>query len=853
MELPPARYLHGRRDSTAPIANEARRVSDPAENNRPLPATYVGLFFVTLATLMHEILLTRIFSVTMWYHFAFIAISVAMFGMTVGAVIVYLRPHAFTPQRSHEQLAKNALWYALSLVVTFLIYIRIPFIPPGVKPDGTSQTAEAVFYMVLSYLVIALPFVFSGIAVSVALTKFPRYVGRLYGADLIGAALGCVALVYTLEITDGPTAVFVVSALAAVGAVAFSGGAGSLWLRRVAVTSVAGLVIFAAWHTSLANAQRPLIRVKAAGIGVIGGELWARWNSFSRVHVSGNPNQPRPVYGWGLSARSGARDQKIPQLNMAVDTWAGTVITRFDGSDTAPLQYLRDDVTNLVHHIRGDSDVVVVGVGGGRDMLSALVFDQRSVTGVEINPNMLRVINEVFPDFAGHLYRHPKVSFHVDEARSWIARSPQPIDIIQISLIDTWAATAAGAFVLTENTLYTAEAWTMFLSRLKPRGVLSVSRWYYPTRPGEAYRLVSLARSALDARGVRDPRQHVLMATAPAQGLAGALENGIVTALVSPDPFSAADLETLRREVDRLGFEVVLDPSHSSDPLFEKILSGSDLAAFYNEFPIDITAPTDDRPFFFQMLRLRDVFASRSIADHRFDPNRSNLRAVQLLGLLLVIVTVLTLLFIIVPLALSRERLGALRGSTSFLAYFLAIGLGFMFIEISQMQRLMVFLGHPTYALTVVLFTLLVSTGLGSLLGDRLDVPAGGARGYAALGTALIVLVGFGWLTPWLTHSFAAATTPVRIALAAGMLFAIGLPLGMPFPLGMRVASESKPGLTPWLWGINGAAGVLCSVLATAASLAWGIAVSFWIGVACYVAALAAFAAARGGELRRSA
>ncbi len=816
-------------------------MSNVTRVNRPLPTTYVGLFLVTLATLMHEILLTRIFSVTMWYHFAFIAISVAMFGMTVGSVIVYLWPDTFREERAHELLAKCALAYAISLIVTFAIYVQIPFIPPGARPNGSDPTVRAIIYLSLSYIVISIPFVFSGIAVSIALTKFPGYVGKLYGADLIGAALGCIALVYTLEITDAASAVAVVSTIAAAGSFAFARALPGSALRPAALAAAVVLALFAGWHTVRVNANDPLIEIHAAAARGRK-NLWVKWNSFSRVNVGGRPNLLKPAHGWGLSKKSGARDKKIRYVGMAVDTWAGTVITNFDGKDTEPLSYLEDDVTNMVHYVRKNADVLVVGVGGGRDVLSALVFDQASVTGIEINPNMLKAVNEVFGDYTGHLDRHPKVRFEIDEARSWIARSTDPIDIIQISLIDTWAATAAGAFVLTENTLYTAEAWSMFLQRLEPRGVLSVSRWYYPTTPGEAYRLVSLARESLAASGVTNPRAHVMMITAPAQGIADKLGNGIVTALVSREPFSEQDRTVLHAQAERLGFEIALDPESAQDPIFEKILGGGDLEQFYEEFPIDITAPTDDKPFFFQMLRLRDVF--KSYEAHLFDPNLANLKAVRLLGVLLLIVTVLTLLCIIVPLALSRQRTAALRGSTPFLVYFLGIGLGFMFVEISQMQRLMVFLGHPTYALTVVLFTLLVGTGLGSLLGERLGVLDGGSRAYLLLATLLVVLCVFGFLTPRIVSAFGASTTPVRIGLAIAMLFAIGLLLGMPFPLGMKIASERKPDLTPWLWGINGAAGVMCSVLATAAALSWGISASFWIGVGCYVMATLAFAAA---------
>ncbi len=804
----------------------------------PKPQVYAGVFLVTLATLMHEILLTRIFSVTMWYHFAFMAISVAMFGMTVGAVVVYLRPKTYTEEKATHHLAWNALAYAASLVVTFLVYIQIPFIDPldeNVKESGV----KSVIYLVSSFVTISIPFVFSGITVAIALTKFPGYVGKLYAADLLGAATGCIALIFTLELTDAPTAVFVVAALATGSAFVFSLAEDKSSLKKPAAVVGVGLVLFVVVNTALANQNRGIVKVREAGMTEELQHLWVRWNSFSRVNVGGNPDVSINATGWGLSERTPARNAKIPQLHMAVDTWAATVITKFDGQNTQPLWYLKDDVTNMAHHVRKNADVVVIGVGGGRDVLSALVFDQKSVKGVEINPNMLRALNEVFGDFSGHLDQHPKVRFVVDEARSHIARSDDRYDIIQISLIDTWAATAAGAFVLSESTLYTAEAWEMFLNRLKPNGVLSVSRWYYPTNPGEAYRITALAREALERIGAKNPRDHVMMVKAPkAMGLSGAIGNGIATILVSRDPFSQEDLMSLGREAGRLGFTLTLSPRGAEDEMFDTILSGDNLEAFYDGLDIDVSPPTDDKPFFFQMLRLKDF--AKSMQVHAFDPNRSNLQAIRTLGTLLLIVTVLSILCIIVPLALSRRKI-PLKGSTPFLVFFFAIGLGFMFVEISQMQRLMVFLGHPTYALSVVLFTLLVGTGVGSALSERYVKDVHSRRPMLVLGVLLAVLVLFGLATPPLISAFSSATNGVRVTSSAAMLLVVGLLLGTPFPLGMRAAAGKHKEVTPWLWGLNGAAGVLCSVLAMATAITWGISVSFWIGVVCYVVALVSF------------
>lgn len=812
----------------------------PTEEARPNAWVYGGLFFVTLSTLMHEILLTRIFSVTMWYHFAFMAISIAMLGMTFGAIVVYLRPSLFAGRPRTASLRRVSVAYAVSLVLSFVVYLRIPFIGDA-SPAG-------IFYLVSSFAVITVPFALSGVAVALALSSYQKSVSSLYAADLVGAALGCLLLVATLDLTDAASAVLVVAGFAALGAASFAFAGDPAAQRRNAMILTLLLFGSAVGHTLLVKQNAPLLRIVDTAQRTPESYLYLRWNPHSRVTVSGNPNTTTGAAGWGLSEKTGASKAQIRQLGMSIDAWAGTVITAFNG-DTAPLSYMKDDVTNIVHYLRPNSDVFIVGVGGGRDVLSALVFDQKSVTGVEVNRDVLRATTRVFGDFAGHIERNPKVTLAVDEARSYLTRQNRQFDIVQLSLIDTWAATAAGAFVLTENSLYTTEAWTTFLKHLTPRGILTVSRWYYPARPGEAIRIASLARTALAEIGVQDPRRHVVMVKAPkASGFPGLFGNGIATILVSRSPFTDDDLATLDREISRLGFDFLVTPNMAAEPAIRTILSPGPVDEFYRTFPLDVTAPTDDRPFFFQMLRFRDV--AKSLDVNWLDPNKGNLQAVRLLAMLTVVITLLTLATVFAPLVLVRAAGAQVRrlsgASASLLLFFAAIGLGFMFIEVAEMQRLMVLLGKPTYALSVVLFTLLVGSGTGSLVSGRVTAAGGLLRPEVVLSILIGVLALVGVVTPVAVHALAASPTSTRVVAASGMLLVMGFFMGMPFPIGLR--RNTDPGLVPWLWGVNGAASVLCSVLATVVAMSAGIAVAFWCGVVCYgVALLSRFMGGRPG------
>src|SRR5262245_33136156 len=547
--------------------------------------TYIGLFFVALATLMYEILLTRIFSVTMLYHFAFVALSVAMFGMTVGALLVYLLPRVFPRDRPAPWLAGASIAFPIAMLLSFLTELSVPFrIHPSVV---------AIYAIVFTYAVISVPFIASGVVVCLALTGYPSRVSRLYAADLAGAALGCVLLIPVLDYSDGPTAVLWVCWFASVGGVAFAWNAA----RGTRTAAMALSVLFAAGaagHTVLVWKHFPIFRILYIKGSFEARPLYEKWNSYSRVRVNGNADALVEPQGWGLS-RTLPPDLKVRQLQMDIDVVAGTVMTGYDGT-SASVPHLGYDVTNLAYRVRPGADTLVIGAGGGRDVLSALTLGAKSVTAVEINKDILRTVNGRFGDFTGHLDRDPRVRFVNDEARSYVARSTDRFGLIQISLIDTWAATAAGAFVLSENSIYTTEAWRTFLAHLTPDGMLSVSRWYYRDSPSEMYRTLTLAVDALRAAGVRDPRAHVAIVRNMTLANRPETPDGVGTLLVSMRPFTDAEIATIDRLSQDLQFEVMLTPAASRDRLFED-LTGPNAEAAMAAYPLRINPPGDESPF----------------------------------------------------------------------------------------------------------------------------------------------------------------------------------------------------------------------------------------------------------------
>ena len=796
-----------------------RATFEVVEARPPGAHIYAGLFLVTLATLMLEILLTRIFSVILWYHFAFVAVSVALFGMTVGAVIVHLTPRYFSGPALAGRLGGAAWLFGLTTAGALAAALTLQFRPPALR----SELAP----LAPLYLLVAVPFIFSGIVVSVALTRFPQRVNRLYAADLIGAAIGCTAVIFLLKFLDAPSAVIAVGAAAALGGLFFSLESRASRMRAAAAVLVVALIAFAIF-----NAKSKAVRPRWVKGWPASVPLYERWNAFSRIAVSPYSDAPVGWYGTNYD-----HSDVIKQLWLDIDAEAASVLTHFTG-DLKPLRYLPYEISASAHWLRPNADVLVIGTGGGRDVLTALTMHQKSVTGVEINGDIVKAVNQRFGDFTGHLDHIPNVRFITDEARSWIDRSDQRFDIIQCSLIDTWAATAAGAFVLSENSIYTRQAWVSILKHLTDRGIFSVTRWYFYRTPGEILRCLSLARASLEQLGVRDVRRHLAVVRCLRDPEGRFVRDGVATVLVSRSPLSNDDVRRLDEYARRVGFDLVLSPTVCTKPVFEQVLSAPKLSDFTDSFYLDISPPTDDRPFFFHLLRLRDWARPRPLMEQgRF---AMHLQAISVLGRLLVTSTALALLFIIAPLGISYRRgRYPLRSTAPALLFFAAIGLGFMLVEISQMQRLIIFLGHPVYGLSVVLFGLLGASGVGSLAAGaiRLDDRRGPWRIAVVMGALLALLAMFGFITPMLTEGARSWPTPQRVLLATGLLLPIAFFMGAPFPLGMKLASQTPRAPTAWYWGVNGATSVVASVAAMALALTVGISKTFFVGVGWYAAA----------------
>ncbi|MPZ58063.1 MAG: hypothetical protein GEU91_16520 [Rhizobiales bacterium] len=776
---------------------------------------------------MLQLVQTRILSVVAWYHLAFFVISIAMFGLTAGAVWVYLRRDRFTEATLSHDLVYFTSAFGVTSVLSFAVQLTL------------SPVAEVsiLAFLIWAELAVCLsvPFFFAGVVVSLALTRSPYPIGRVYGVDLAGAAVGCLGVLTLLDTVRGPTAVLWVGAIAALAAVLFShsriGAApaakppfAAVLRRPLAIVLALAAVAVADDLAGPWGLQPVFIKGKVEPLDK---RMFEHWNSFSRVAVFNTDN--RGPHMWGSSPKVDPQDWPVEQREMVIDGDAGTTAYRVNDL-VGDLQFLKYDVTNLAYFLPEQKRAAVIGVGGGRDLLSARLFGVPDITGVEINPILGRLLTQEpgFADFSG-IGEMGGIEIKIDEARSWFARSKEQFDIIQMSLVDTWAATGAGAYSLSENGLYTVEAWRIFLERLAPNGVFTVSRWYSPKRIEETGRMVSLAMAATFDIGAKEPRQHIFLAAS----------GRVANLILSAQPLSPSRVEKLETVASDLGYTVLISPRQEPQvDILRKIVTAEskpELTHYTASQKLDLTPPQDDRPFFFNQLPLRNPLLTISLAAEIDDIGvlSGNLFATATLVILFLVSALLVLATIVIPLRPAMRDVGR-RLAWGGTAYFFLIGVGFMMVEVGLLQRMSVFLGHPIYSLSIVLFSIILATGIGSLISDRLPLDSGGKLvGWALLVGGFLLALPF-WL-PSVLLAFGGATLITRAALCVLIITPAGLLMGFGFPTGMRLISAVDRKPTPWFWGINGAAGVLAASLAVTLSIALGISTTYLVGALCYL------------------
>ena len=793
----------------------AEDVTDLSQQSSPTVILAVAL--VSFASLLLELALTRLFSVVLFYHFAFFAISVALLGLGSGGVFAHLQSdwlQGFTMERLGNRLCVlNSIFILAALEV--VLHTRV-----ALKISGPNFAR-----LTLVYLVCGVPFFVTGLLFSVLFARSGRAVSRLYGADLMGGSLACLAAVPLLNYIGAPNALLFACLAMALAAALWTG---KFRWRSPALMLVATFAVLIA-----ANHSGRLIDVIYAK-GMFRDPKWmefAKWNAISRIEVN-NQNGFRNIV---IDA-----DASTAIMNVDPGQWDHDQPARgnptLTGVLTPPVfnwkKSLMGAAPAIANVLRPHGEFAIIGPGGGVDVLRAVANGSPSVTAIEINPIIANdVMRGRYADYAYHLYDRPQVHVHVQDGRSYIRSSKDRYDVLQMTLVDTWASTAAGAFALSENNLYTLEAFREYFDHLQPDGMIAITRWEF-RQPREALRVVSEAIAALHQLGVADPRQNfVVISDGPLD------EDGRpVLVVAKKSPLTAAEYAAVAAHVRANPGLVWLNPpaeytgSAPATPaarVFQQLIESNDPVGFARGYMYDVAPVSDNDPFFF--FTMKTAYMLRNLAKTRHSMDWKVNVGVAMLGMLLVLSLVAVLAFLILPLALRGHGPGPKTGLLALL-YFIAVGLGYITVEISLIQRFVLFLGHPTYALTVVVFLLLLASGAGSLAARRWITGRSSLRVLLIAIVALIAL--YVMFVPGLLALTIGLPFILKLLISAMLLLPLGFLMGMPFPTALGRVETVE-----WAWALNAAASVLGSVMAMVLAIHFGLTITLACAAAAYLVA----------------
>lgn len=782
--------------------------------------------FLSFSILFLELLETRLLSFIFWNHMVYLTISVALLGFGVSGSLVALFSNRIVNRKA--TLSWLIALFGLSSSLVLLATAALPVF-------GWITSPVKILFCYGTYV---LPFIFSGAALSLLLASPDCKVGQLYAIDLLCAGAACF-LFFLLLPALGPQVLIAVIAILS-GCLAF------FWTtktdrsaRTVSCVQIAIAALTLAFSGSIVLLPEPYKELHEV-LFLEGSKLEKTiWTPLCRVDVESNSKYPFSMHTY-----------QLPAGGSKLITQDGTANTILPGSEAIKLliEQVQNDTPKiyapaLVYRVKKEPKVAVIGVGGGIDVIHAYAAGAKSIVGAELNPAIFNQTTRDYADFNGHFFDNAKIRILNEEGRSMLRHLGEKFDVIQFVAIDTFAALSSGAYVLSENYLYTVEALHEILDHLEQDGMMCCQRWN-TMPPRESLRLTALACEALKQRGSKTIDQQVMVIAQDKWALN----------MVKNSPFTEAEVNTILDGVKRHDMQVLYFPKVFDDPAFERLYNqaltqdnklgstrwnqlmksyqnGTE-KQFFAGYPFLVAPTTDDSPFFFEYHQKTDL------GGLNLDEQRGNTAGVTL-NLVLLQSTLFTLFAIFLPL-IRFQRLGmAVRNAASFSIYFASIGFGFMLIEVALIQKCVLFLGNPMYSLSAILATLLISAGIGSAIVSKAGWPA--LKVMKVFGTALLVFYGIlvVSLDP-LINSMMHLSLHMRIAATVVMLFPCGLLLGVFFPTGLQEAYKRAPSYIPWAWGINGCASVYGSFVAIKLAILSGFTVTLLVGAATYVLALLA-------------
>ncbi|HTB25785.1 MAG TPA: hypothetical protein VK711_10450 [Puia sp.] len=776
-----------------------------------------GIFFISFSTLLFELSLTRVFSVTLWYHFGFLIISTALLGFGVSGVLLSMWKNL----RENFQLDKSLGWISISLsssiIICFWLLQKIPFDPFSLYADRMQ-----LLYMPVTYIIVSIPFFFAGLALSLLFTRFSSAIHRLYAYDLAGAALGCVAIVFTMSYFGGAGSVLFAACFAAFAAILFISKNYRLLLISASLLLVATLFISlnADWLIPLhitSNKRSSSSKIKP---------IYTRWNTFSRVDLFIDNSDYDSL-------------KKSPVFVIDQGTAAtGLVFDMKPDVKTVLAKYPADSVyaSCLAYLDKKDPDLLIIGSGCGTEVLDALHHGVHKITAVEINP----IINDVVlhNDYWSDLFHQPQVNLVTGEGRNFVRSTKDTYDaIVSVHTISN-AAIASGALSLSENYVLTKEAFEDYYDHLKDHGII------YFTRPEfQIPRLFSTGREVLEEKGIKNPAMHFFAFTYPESSPKMAGRKSFYAVFVM------SKNELTRQQVSEMNAfinlvkdpppDVLYDPYSPASNIYDSILTTANLNGLYQNYPSEIAPATDNQPFFNHHTRwstlnlksFKDIFSQQKMG--RIALEDKPIAEVSLL-VLLAQVLLISALVILLPLWRFSSTGLQFKNIFPFLFYFSGLGFGFIIIEMVMIQLFSLLLGEPVYSFVIVLAALLFFTGMGAYISGNYRSNSLRTLRFSIIALSFLLLIA-SLLLPALLRLAIALPMPARVILAILLIMPLGILMGIPFPTAIDIMSKKDSTLIPWAWGVNGFFTVIGSVIGIILSMMIGFQFVLWIAISIYL------------------
>jgi len=789
----------------------------PSINERP---PVVAIAMLSATALAYEILLMRLFSIIQWHHFAYMVISLALLGYGFSGTLIAFSRNILV-KHFHLIFPASCFLFSISSLLAFQFAQSIPFNMEAMLWDGKQP-----LYLLSIFLSLSIPFLMAALAICLNFIYFPAYIGMLYGADLLGAGLGSILIIMLLFFVFPTTALAIIISVGLFATIVAIWEIGYCRVKPTLLLTPTLILILLLGYVSMTVPSQPLnispYKSLQQTLNIKGSDVIFKTSGpLGLLNVLSNQEIPFR-HAPGLSLNN--TQIPLPQLALFSDADNMTAITQFPQS-ISQLAYLDQLSSALPFHLSSVPKTLIVGAGGGSDILQAIFHQVKTIDVVEYNPQMIEIFSHHFADYSGRLSERKGINFIHGDIRGYLSQTDTKYDLLQISLMDSFNASSSGLYALHESYLYTQEALAGYLRHINPSGFLAISRWV-KVPPRDGLKIFATAIQALKQLGIDKPEQHLMM-------IRGWQTS---TLLIKNSPITTKEIKALKQFCHKRSFDLAWYPgieakdSNQYNRFREayfyqgaKALLSDHASEFMTQYKYYIYPANDDKPFFHHFFKWPLLMELVNM------PEQGAVILLEMSYLTLVATLVIAILVSISLAAIPLIKFSNLHRKNStwqnrkLFIYFFSLGLAFLFIEIALMQKFILFLHHPIYTIPVVLSAFLIFAGIGSILSQFLLKKIAYKRLLnLSISTIIIISLLYTGILPPLFDTFISLLMPIKILLVLIIIAPLAIAMGMPFPLALDYLGKNAPEFISWAWGINGYASVISTVLATLLAIHMG-------------------------------